>query len=436
MHVLTRPLNAARIRELAEHIAEAGIVPQYRNDSGTGHAWRQAEWYLQHVVGVLLESQFRIEVVDARHEVHGVREVSGKAHFLGEDVVLLVAQGVQLGERRCPAVDGGAVEVLVNLVVAGMVAGDRVDDVAVAELPFGPEPHLVHVVPDRLLLVRQVLEGIVAVEAWILGRNLAPVAKAVVGEDGIEAVRRRPAQRRRVGGEIDVAGRIVQRDVVVEAVAFAGNGAHLERQGVVDQRDVDPALDDSGVEVADLSGQPRSDLVELRPHPVDHHVAADGVLAEQNALGTPVNLDALHIEGVDQLAGAGAHLNAIDDDADLRALGFFDVRVTDAADVQGAGAGTGGVHADVHVRDEAVEVPQGLRLDLLDLLRAKGGHRKRHVLLGFLAAPGSDHDLLDQAGRILLRSHPGGRLNGQGEAEGQQRQGTRRAKPPNSKTHN
>ena len=182
---------------------------------------------------------------------------------------------------------------------------------------------------------------------------------------------------------------------MVEAIALPGYGTHLERQGVVDQRDVDPALDDSRVEVADFSGQPHPHLIELWPHPVDDHVAADGVLAEQHALGTPVDFDALHIEGVDQLAGAGAHLNAIDDDADLRALGFFDVGVAHTTDVQGAGARTGGVHADVHVRNESVEVPQGLRLDLLDLLRTECGHRQRHVLLRFLAAPGGDHDLLD-----------------------------------------
>ena len=383
----------------------------------------------------MLKLQFRIEVVDARHEVHRVREVAGQAHFLGEHVVALVAQGVQLGEGDGRAVDGAAVEVLIHQIVAGMVAGDRVDDVAVAEFPLGPEPQLVHVVLDRFLLVGQVLEGIVAVEARILRRYLAAVADAVVGEDGIEAVVRRPAQGRGVGGEIDVASRLAQGQVVVEAVPVAGDGAQLEGQGVVDQRDVEAALDDSGIVVAGFGGQPRADLVELGPHPVDDHVAADGVLAEQHALGTPVDLDALHVEGIDQLPGAGAHLDAIDDDAHLRALRLLDVGVADAADVQGAGARTGGVHADVHVGNQAVEVAQGLRLDLLDLLRAEGGHRQRHVLLRFLATPGGDHDLLDQPGLIPLRRHPGGRLQGQGEAKGQQRQGTGRAAAPHGQTH-
>ena len=225
-----------------------------------------------------------------------------------------------------------------------------------------------------------------------------------------------------MGGEVDVPSGVPQGDVVIEAVPLPHDGADLQGQGVIHQGNVDPALEDSGVVVADLPGHLGPELVELRAHPVDDDVAADGVLAEQHPLRAAVDFNALHIEDVDQLAGAGAHLDAIDDHSHLRALRLLDVRVADAADVQGAGARPGGVHADIDIGRQPVKVPQGLRLELLDLLHAEGRHRNGHVLLRLLPPPGGDYHLLDQTGRILLLRPGRSRIAAAGKAPNERQQ--------------
>ena len=326
-------------------------------------------------------------MVVAKQEVPLFIDVNSHPQLLCENLQPLGSQGVQLGKGDSMAVYRCTVKILVHLVAAIMQPGDGVESDFVRNVPSDAQTPLAHIVASRLYFIRQVFKRIVAIEAWVLWRNLASVFNPVVGQDGVKVIRWRPAQGKRGAGKVYVASALIQGGVVVVALPRTLCAAYLQRQGVFYQRQIESYLNTVRVIGAHFVTGIQAIVIELGAHPVHHYIAAYAVLAEEHALRPTVDFHTLNVEDINQLPSAGAYLYAIHYDPYLRALGFFNIRIAYASNVECRCARPSGVHADIDIGGKAVKLPQGSGLELLYALRAEGSHRQRHILLRFVLAP-------------------------------------------------
>ena len=172
------------------------------------------------------------------------------------------------------------------------------------------------------------------------------------------------------------------------------------------QRNVEHALDEERVIVAVIGAQHALERVDgLVGDDVDR--AASGVAAEQGALRSAQDLDALHVEQVGRAAGRTGSIDAVDIDADRLVDGDQAVRRALAADEHGRRTG---------LRDGAGEREvRGGRLDLLDAddllvgkcLAGDGADRDRRRLKVFVGLARADDDIGDAAGAFRLVSRLG-----------------------------
>ena len=131
----------------------------------------------------------------------------------------------------------------------------------------------------------------------------------------------------------------------------------------------------------------------MRLHPVHNNVAANRVLAKKHALWPAIDFDGLNVENIDQLPSAGTHLNTVDNHSDLWALGFLNISIADASNIQGACPRACRIHADVDVRHKAIKVAQGVGFDLFNGFFAESGNRQRYILHGFIFPPRGHNNL-------------------------------------------
>ena len=379
---------------------------------------------LRHLLRALHQAQVVVPPEQAAGHIQPVVEVAVcPAQLQGALPPVLVAIGVKLREgdigvgdqrraERAPrraariaavGAAAGAVEVLEHHIVAAQVRGDG-GEVADLGLQRGLGAQAVHIVDLPLFgvaAVGPVDEGIVAVEGGILRRNVAPVFQAVPIEQHGECL---------VGLEeqLEVARGVVHRapaaagDLVqpVATAALVGEAA-AQAEHILHQRHIHAALQVPGVsrapaiEFAPAAQQARAEALKVGVAPPHHDGAAAGVLALQHGLRPAVDFHLLNIEGVEQLAGAGAEEDIVEQHAGGGVLGLLDIRIALAADVNGAGRRPRGVHADEDIGREAVEIAQGAGREALNGLCGEGRNGHRHILQRLIALAGAHDDLLN-----------------------------------------
>ena len=352
-----------------------------------------------------------VRVVEARRVVQRVvQHVADEADFLREHVELLLSTRVEAREhalrivrRRVRRKAAACVEVLINEIVALPVRGDRGELRLERQLVVQLEADIADVVRRlfRRDSVRSILVRAFAVPARVLRRNVAAVPDPVPVEEHGEALGRLEEQLGVERVVVDATAVVAVQQILRIAVLVLVRVPNAQREGfcgegnVRDRLHLECATVALAVVVAVGREQARIPLAELRLAAAHDDRSAGRVAAPQNRLRAAVDLDRLDVEGVDQLARAGRHKHAIEHDADVRDLGLLDVRIAEAADVDRARARAGGVHADEHVRREAVEIAQRAGRERLDRLLPEMLDRDRNVLNRLFAQARGHDDLFD-----------------------------------------
>ncbi len=129
--------------------------------------------------------------------------------------------------------------------------------------------------------------------------------------------------------------------------------------------------------------------------------ATDGVGAEQGALGSLENFDAIHVQQILVGTDGARQIHTVDIHADAGIQVECEIVLADAADGRGqhrAIAGERCAGIDVNAGGQVAEGVNVGEIATLYGVRGERGYRDGHLLDVLLAALGGHHDLLDLAG--------------------------------------
>ena len=326
--------------------------------------------------------------------------VQQRLEFLAELVVVILGRDVQ--DRRRQVVE---VDVPARFAVA--IGGDRlerqhvVDDVLAGQR----DAARLHVVPVAGAGAGVVLAGQDRSELAVTVAGVGAVLHPVGGDTEEQRVRRRPFHAGAGGGDVLVVVLGAGVQVGAEAVTQVAGDAEGDADRVADRAgDIGDGVELVVAAVGALQ-RDRGLIADAAGHILDR--AADGVAAVQGALRPAQDLDALHVEDIQDRGLRTGDIDVVDVQTHARIEAPQRVLLANAADEGDQGRVRAARRVQRQTGRRTGQFGDVGRALVLERLGRDGGDRHRHVLQRFRATAGGHDDLAQRGGFLAFRGRLG-----------------------------